>query len=374
MAVLSDESPGIQSIINRSNLKRHKESLGNNTKEKISVIDHRLAGADWLLPPAPPEEGPKRFVFASIKGGVGRTTALAVAAVNAASKGEKVLVVDLDLEAPGIGSILLAENELPKYGMLDAYIEHDMGNISSDFYFELFSPSSFGGGRGLIDVAPALGKTSLGYPQNVLAKLSRAYIESETDSGEILSFTQKTHLIIHALSLNKTYDKILIDARAGLNESTAAALLGLGANIFFFGEDTPQTFSGYRYLLSHLARFSRDSQDDWVARTKIIHAKASPTQEAQQRFRDRAFDIFREFIYREIPLDANSISSESILEYSIDQQEAPHFAIPILRDSNYFEFDPHTASQQLREEVYGHTYEHFLRAFSTSNSTPDHGE
>ena len=43
---------------------------------RIRLLDRRLVGADWLLAPAKPSPPPPRFVFASIKGGVGRSTAL----------------------------------------------------------------------------------------------------------------------------------------------------------------------------------------------------------------------------------------------------------------------------------------------------------
>jgi Flp pilus assembly CpaE family ATPase len=69
----------------------------------LYVQDQRIVGQDWLLDPAPsrPASEPPRYVFASIKGGVGRTTALAVAAADIARSGKKVLVIDLDCPSQG---------------------------------------------------------------------------------------------------------------------------------------------------------------------------------------------------------------------------------------------------------------------------------
>ena len=55
---------------------------------------------------------PYIFTFYSFKGGVGRSLALLNAAYTLAGRGRHVLVVDMDLEAPGISSFLLRHQEL----------------------------------------------------------------------------------------------------------------------------------------------------------------------------------------------------------------------------------------------------------------------
>jgi len=80
----------------------------------IRMVDRRFVGADWMVPPEPvPQDGPPRLVFSSLKGGVGRSTALAVLAADLARHGLKALAIDLDLEAPGIGFMLLDASEDP---------------------------------------------------------------------------------------------------------------------------------------------------------------------------------------------------------------------------------------------------------------------
>ncbi len=62
------------------------------------------ADDDWLTPsktPAPRKRG-KIFTFYSFKGGVGRSMSMANIAVLIAASGKKVLIVDFDLEAPGL--------------------------------------------------------------------------------------------------------------------------------------------------------------------------------------------------------------------------------------------------------------------------------
>lgn len=56
-------------------------------------------------------EGPKTIAFYSYKGGVGRTTALTHVAWILASRGKKVVVVDLDFEAPSLHKAMKLNNK-----------------------------------------------------------------------------------------------------------------------------------------------------------------------------------------------------------------------------------------------------------------------
>lgn len=373
-SILDIDQPGIHGLIKSAHVfvetvypDNHR---GDDEKIDIQLIDHRIVGHDWLTQPAtgwqPP--APARIVFASLKGGVGRSTALAVLATELARQGRKVLAIDLDLEAPGIGTMLIDEDKKPKFGVLDWYVERGVGGVGMDdreFLLDMIAPSPFGRGKGLIDVAPAVGSASDSYPANVLAKIARAYLELPQEDGQPLSFLQQTQMLIDQLSALKHYDAILIDARAGLNESTAAALLGLGADVLLFGVDTPQTFASYRYLLAHLARFKRDKDVDWLYRLRMVHAKASADEARQAAFRDRTYAVFSEFLYRDralydengVPLldqeTGNPITTE---EFGLNDATGPHYAWPILANSNFTEFDPLSEGSLLTQSLYEQTF------------------
>ena len=55
---------------------------------------------------------PYTFTFYSYKGGVGRSLAVLNTAYQLAGFGKQVLILDLDLEAPGVTSFLSRNNEL----------------------------------------------------------------------------------------------------------------------------------------------------------------------------------------------------------------------------------------------------------------------
>jgi hypothetical protein len=383
--ILNAEDPGVETLLSQAQMLCEKVQINliaadsGDEQSKLSesadfiqirIIDRRIVGADWMCQPSPAWEppAPARIVFASLKGGVGRSTALTVVAAALADEGKKILAIDLDLEAPGIGTMLIDEIHKPKYGALDWYVEHGIGSITDEreFLLDMISPSSFGHGNGLVDVVPAVGYTSDEQPANVLAKLARAYLDLPQEDAPPLTFLGQTQLLINRLSSLKKYDAILIDARAGLNESTAAAILGLGADVLLFGVDTPQTFASYRYLLAHLCRFSRNQEDDWLYRLRMVHAKASLDATAQSAFRDRAFEIFSEFLYLDVPLDAmdaeeknSEADTEEVItlqQFGLDDPTGPHYAWRVLADSNYSEFNPLSNALQLSEDFYLRSY------------------
>jgi len=61
--------------------------------------------------------------FYSFKGGVGRTLALMNVASELAKTGNNVVVLDFDLEAPGLNTFDCFDERVPKFGLMD-FITH----------------------------------------------------------------------------------------------------------------------------------------------------------------------------------------------------------------------------------------------------------
>ena len=261
----------------------------------VRVVERRIVGQDWLTSPRDPiADVPPIVVFGSHKGGVGRSTALAVAANALAQNDYNVLVLDFDLEAPGLGSTLLPKEHNSKFGTLDYFVESIFSEVDDEFVDQMVAVSPLTNGRGRVHVCPAIGSVGEANPQNVLGKIARAYLESSDEHGAPVGFLDKTRTLVSRLAQKNRYDAIFVDFRAGLNEATAAAFLGLGADVLLFGVNTPQTFNGYRYLLSYLERFrpTESSENDWRYRLRMVHAKASPDPAKQGSFRTQAFEMF----------------------------------------------------------------------------------
>lgn len=334
---------------------------------RIWLVDRRLVGADWLRAPSPASPPPPRLVFASLKGGVGRSTALAVAAADLASRGLRVLAMDLDMEAPGLGPMLLDAGTLPEYGVLDALVENGLSGLDDAFLADLIGPSALAGGRGRIDVIPALGRRSLDNPADVLAKIARAYTEDVGAGTGVATFRDQISTLLQRFSDPSRYDAILVDARSGLHETTASALLGLGAEVLLFGLDEPQTFQGFRVLFAHLARFMGPAGPacEWLSRINLVQGKAPADADQRQAFADRCWDIASQVGLgpRQAPAPPVAMPAEPFSDVPWDDEAPDESVLPeedwglrdpvaVVDDPRFRGFDPLARRDLLAEQVY----------------------
>jgi cellulose biosynthesis protein BcsQ len=340
---------------------------------RINLIDRRVVGGDWLRTPYPSSPVPARVAFASVKGGVGRSTALCVIAAHLAARGRRILAIDMDLEAPGLGNMLLPDDTLPDFGLLDWLAERSVGAVVEEFYADLVASSWLGGGRGRVDVIPALGRKSLRSPANVLAKLARAYLGGEGDSDGIPSFVEEIRVLVDRFADTSHYDVVLIDSRAGLHETTAAAIIGLGAHVLFFGSDQPQTYTGYEILLAQLSTFLQSGTDDWRDRIHFVHSKAPDDSRMRRSFAQKIETLQRNYLWpspKPDDTDTNVAELADTFEVEwvdsdgdisiIDDESGPWPVIAMLDDDRFRSFDPIADRDTLSEATYSRAFGEIL--------------
>lgn len=343
--------------------------LPDGDKRTIRMIDRRFVGADWMAAPdAALVEHPPRLVFSSLKGGVGRSTALAVLAADLARQGLRVLAIDLDLEAPGLGFMLLeasddpAQDQRPNYGVLDYLVENGLGGIADDQLIDFIGVSPFVDGA--IDVVPVVGRVTDQYPETMLAKLSRAHVEDATNAGPV-SFARQVRKMVDRFAVYKDYDAVLIDGRAGLAESSAPALLSLGASILFFGIDQPQTFRAYRYLFAHLLHCFGDAPGayrDWREHLSFVQAKAPSSAQLRDPFREQLHTLCADFLYDSETLDDDGHVQPADFNFGVAERGpgVPHDASFIAFHPDYAAFDPIGQRTALDADVYRGPFGDFL--------------
>ena len=78
--------------------------------------------AVWPYEDALAKRNPKVVTFYSFKGGMGRTTALAAAALSLSKEGKNILAIDTDIEAPGLASLFFDETSM-SWGTVDYLLE-----------------------------------------------------------------------------------------------------------------------------------------------------------------------------------------------------------------------------------------------------------
>lgn len=340
------------------------------------LIDRRIVGSSWLDLPSEIPAFPPRIVFASLKGGVGRSTALSVTAADLAKRNKNILVIDLDIEAPGLGDLLLDEERLPPFGVIDYLVENGINHITdrelSDFVGTSTLTASSGG---RVDVLPAIGHRSAAHPGNTLAKLARAIIEDIDSKGVAIPFSKKVATMVDRFGRMNSYDVVLIDSRAGLSELAAPAILGLGATILLFGTAQKQTIQGYEALFAALKMLAeRDRQTgasaDWRLMLKAVYAKASLDETVAERYIDDLYDLFAENLYDE---DGEGEGPTDLINFDIDDPAAPHQPLIIPFTQAFVDFDPVFANTQLAASFYEQTYRHFLNGIDAllTNAVPE---
>ena len=323
----------------------------------LRLLDRRIVGADWMARPVLKPGAIPRIAFVSIKGGVGRSTALSIAATHLAQAGLRVLAVDLDLEAPGLGATLLKPEELPTYGVVDWLVENRLSGIDSTFRADCIGKSSLLDG---ISVVPAFGSQTLAHPADALAKIARASLEDMRD-GTPLPLRDQLKEMLGNFEGTGDYDVVLIDGRAGLHETTAAPVLGLGAKVLLFGINEPQTFQGYAFLLAHI-RDRIPGGTDWEENAFFVQAKADPgdAEIAQERF--NALWSMEEGPLAQPeklgPDDLDLVWADNDTPTPLPQDPVP--VLRILNDERYRSFNPVENRVQLDERLVRSTFGELL--------------
>lgn len=179
--------------------------------------------------------------FYSLRGGVGRSTALIYTAQILARRGLSVLCVDMDLEAPGLSSLFRIDNLIkPGSGMLSILIQLDQGE-SPNLLDHIIRVSSS------VDLycIPA------GIPDADYARKLRL-IDPETwyqyDNNPLRGFVD----LVKTIPLK--IDVVLIDSRTGISPISAPLLFDLSdlAIIGFYPH--PQAEAGTKALVQAILR------------------------------------------------------------------------------------------------------------------------
>lgn len=182
--------------------------------------------------------------FYSFKGGVGRSMALLNVGAELAKAGRRVLLVDFDLEAPGLDTFDATRPSAPTPGIVDYvsdYLQTGAAPAVRDYVYSCNVP-----GNGSLWVMPA-GRRGSGYPGR-LASIDWARLYSE-QSGYLLMENLKAQWQ-HEL----TPDYVLIDSRTGHTDVGGICTRQLpdAVVIMFFPND--QNLAG-------LTRIVRDIQE-----------------------------------------------------------------------------------------------------------------
>ncbi|GGB54699.1 hypothetical protein GCM10011505_39600 [Tistrella bauzanensis] len=278
------------------------------------IVDRLATGTRWgTVEPASCGTA-QRVVFFSIKGGVGRSTALAAAARHLAEAGRRVLVIDLDLESPGLSSALLPDDRRPTYGITDWMVE-DLVDNGDLLLTDMVARSNLSD-QGDIRVVPAHGSE----PGDYVLKLGRVWMPKSLANREMESWPQRLRRLLDTLETRLNPDIVLIDSRSGIDETASAVVTDLGARLVcLFAIHGTQTWTGYKILFQHWQRSGVAPQIR--ERLQIVAGMVPETGRADylDALRQEAWNLFTAGLYDEaLP------GEEPDFSFDLDDQQAPH--------------------------------------------------
>lgn len=303
----------------------------------VRLLDRQVTGQDWIRTSVRAERGPRRIVFYGLKGGVGRSTALALYAYHLGQTGKRVLLIDFDLESPGLSSIVLPQDRLPEFGIVDWFVEDAVGQsgMLAERMLATSRLSEMPGVGGRIRVAPAMQMAESAY----LSKSSRTSVDvPKADGSGVERFHERFARILRELEAESTPDVVLIDSRAGLHDSAAVSIVGFGDTVLVFGTDSPQTWEGLRLLFTHWQ--SRPSTLRAVRdRLKMVYSMFPESDQDRRAkgFLERSYDLFSTTLYDEVRAGASGVDAEAF-NFDLNTIDAPHYPVRINWSPRFLEF------------------------------------
>jgi len=296
---------------------------------KIWLLDRQIIGQDWLRQPLERKTTKPRVTFFSIKGGVGRSTALIIWAWRLAGQGKRVLIFDLDLESPGVSSTLLPTDYLPDYGIVDWFVEEGVGQAEI-IEKEIIATSPLAADlSGDIRIVPAYGRKTEDY----LPKLARCYAESVT--RESSSWAARLEQLVARIEGKERPDIVILDSRAGIHDIAAVAVTRMDAQSFLFAVNSPQTWIAYTFLFRH---WKQHPQLASVRERLQIVASMIPETNREKylkQFMEHAWDVFRDQLYEEAASD-----DMDVFNFDLNDETAPHYPWPVFWHRALQEFNP----------------------------------
>lgn len=316
----------------------------------VPVLDRQIMGQDWLNPISAPAPHPHRIVFYGLKGGVGRSTALAMAAYGLAREGKRVLLLDFDLESPGLSGLLLPPERVVEFGMVDWFVEDAVGQGDSVLRNMVSDSPLADTTTGAIRVAAAMGQLETAY----LSKLARVYADVPGRPGRegLQRFATRMQCVVQLLEAQEKPDVVLIDSRAGLHDVAAISITSLADTALLFATDSAQNWLGYEQLFAHW-QHRPEVCAQVRERLAIVQALAPKTDREgrSKAFLNHAYELFSSTLYDEIappkiPSEQLTMQSLGLYNPAMEDEAAPHFQIRVDWDDVFQEFDPKVRPEQ----------------------------
>ena len=302
--------------------------------DRLRVLERRLGKTGWFeAPDAPPwsvsgrrtrrKQDPAIALFYSFKGGAGRSTALAAVALQLAAAGERVAVIDADLDAPGVGSLLAGrDGVVASAGVVDYLLERRVGDDDSpldigDYHHRHVTDSS--AREGDVFVFPA-------------GTFDGRYVEklARIDYGAPPGDAQHPFVsLLEQIRRDLEPGWILVDARAGLGDVSGFLTGGLCHVHVLLGTLADASWRGLERILDRIGgdrvRAGRPQAECVLAAAMVPRTVERQFKELVERFTDRAREVFSEHYYAD-PAAIDAPDEFWTLD-DLESTDAPHVPV-----------------------------------------------
>lgn len=296
---------------------------------RLQLVERHRSRTTWFVgpvnPPWPaPSDGPPIVVFYSFKGGLGRSTLLASFAIQRARAGQRVCVIDMDLDSPGAGRLLSADRDglTAPWGVVDFLIEHRLPDLRFDDYWHRCDRVA---AEGEIRVMPS-GKLDAQFAD----KLGRVDLEESPSAHEsgLWRLLERTRAELKP-------NWILLDARTGISEPAGQLLSGIAHLHVLLGTVQAQSWQGLDLVVERLGgdRVRTGEPQAELVLVQAMVPAGEPGKWAIETFAGTAETAFEDRYYADADDDPERF-------WTVDDkqsQDAPHVALPI-------DYDPQLAS------------------------------
>lgn len=287
----------------------------------------------WFSGPVDPlwnasERNPPVVVFYSFKGGLGRSTLLASFAIQRARAGERVCVVDFDLESPGAGRLLSADTQgiTARWGVVDFLLERSLvGAPLADYFHRCDRVAS----AGEIVVFP-----SGNLDEEYADKLARIDLEEAPEAHD----SGLWNLLARVRDELKP-QWILLDARTGISEPAGQLLSGIAHLHVLLGTTQDQSWQGLNLVLDRIGKervFAGLPQAE-VLLVQAMVPSGEPGKASKDVFAARSEKEFEDRYYGAEEGEADIVGPFWTLGDK-GSQDAPHAPMPVDYDSRLASF------------------------------------
>jgi MinD-like ATPase involved in chromosome partitioning or flagellar assembly len=318
------------------------DEIGTNARRtpvqgRWRIVEARLSKQAWtggkVTLPWPLHAGsPAIATFHSFKGGVGRTTLLAAMAWRLAARGKHVVVIDLDVEAPGVSTLLGAQS---RKGLLDVLLDH-VATGKLDLDTALSRPTELDADcQGRVEV---LGTGPL--DARYFEKLARLdFSVSGVLPKEAHSPVEAGLRAILQALVQRTPrpEYILLDARAGLHDVAGLGLHGLAHVDVLVARASEQAYQGLDLTIQSIARRRRRKDQRLLVAHTFVPVKGTPeARRVEDEFADRIYQVFERHVHPAMdPLDrpapeAAGAHQPTIVRRALELETPAHLSV--LRD------------------------------------------